>query len=82
MTTDDVNILIPCAIRYALGRMSYITGMISYIAINNIKKLHQNMRESIIKEITYAIDMNIAGADIDVYEWRKLLNALENADDL
>jgi hypothetical protein len=73
---DELNILIFCAFRYALGRRSYIVGFVSEILQKHIGKIDSGNRELITKEINKAIEGGHAGMKCDIAEWNKLLQVL------
>jgi hypothetical protein len=76
---SDVNqdILMFCAFRYALGRMTYVVGAICDIMRANWSEMSASRREMFKKEIREAIATGRAGMDMDVKEWESLL-ALED----
>ena len=68
------NIVLLCAFRYALGRRTYITGVISEEIERNWNKISEEHQNIILKEIKEAIETENAG-DIhcDVPCWKKIL---------
>lgn len=80
MTTEE-QILI-CAVRYALGRQSYIVGVVAEY-VNRIKgKLSKECRDIIIRDIGEDIAFyhnrgTTCGMDIDERTWLNLKEALE-----
>ncbi len=77
MTNYELNTLIICAFRYALGRMSYITGTITDLLIKEKDSIHKDAKQLICKEIRYALEHDEAGMDCDRIRWRGLLEVLE-----
>lgn len=61
------------AFRYALGRMTYVTLDVSTEIINKWDELSDKYKNLIQKEIKQAINDDIAGMDMDVAEWEKIL---------
>ncbi len=72
----DLDILLFCAFRYALGRMTYIVSTAVELICKYIDALHPHTKLLMIKEITTAIAKGEAGWDCDVQEWKVLLTAL------
>ena len=62
------------AFRYALGRRTYVVSMM----VSELKKQWDNLdphtKSKIQKEITEAIQYGDAGMDIDVHEWKTILD--------
>lgn len=70
------------AVRYALGRQSYIVGVTCDFVASVKDKLSQNCINIIIRDIEEEIEMchrmgRTCGMDIDEVEWLKLLNVLK-----
>ena len=78
---NEEQILI-CAVRYALGRMSYIVGVVCrYVALNR-DKLSQNCINVIIRDIKEELQRyhdagQTLGMECDEKEWLKLMEVLE-----
>lgn len=72
----DLNDLIVCAFRYALGRRTYITHTISDIASKYVKSISYNHLTVMIRDINRAFETNDYGMDMDKKEWEKLLAIL------
>lgn len=83
MTTEE-QILI-CAVRYALGRQSYMVGVVADY-VNSVKeKLSKNCRDILVRDITEAIDFyhehdTTCGMECDERTWLNLLEALKEAE--
>ena len=80
--TSEEQILI-CAVRYALGRQSYIVGVVAeYVAIK-INKLSEHCIAILIRDIEEEIEfyhrMNqTCGMEMDERKWYNLLEVLKN----
>jgi len=72
---QDFNDLAWSSMRYALGRKTYITGVISNLLIRNVDKIFPDVRYRIGEEIAIAINLGHAGMEMDVKEWKKVLKA-------
>lgn len=75
MTNDDLNSLIWPAVRYALGRKTYVVDTVARAAINNAKNIRNDIRYKIGEEIEGAINKGQAGMDCDVRRWNDVLDA-------
>lgn len=75
MTKDDLNILVFPAMRYALGRKTYIVQLICKTLIRNAKDIRSDIRYRMGEEIACAINEKNAGMEMDVMEWQKVLKA-------
>lgn len=73
MTKDDLNTLVFPAMRYALGRKTYIVEMVCRTLIRNAKDIRSDIRYKMGEEIAYAINSQNAGMEMDVNEWQKVL---------
>ena len=76
-TKEELNILIYCATRYALGRSTYVVSTICDILINQRDNLHPKNKKIIKDEIEHAINHGRAGMKMDEEEWKKVLNAFD-----
>ena len=82
--TPNEQILI-CAVRYALGRMSYIVGEVcSYVRFHR-KKLSQHCINIIISDIEEELERYHSfgeklGMECDEKDWVELLNVLKEMD--
>jgi hypothetical protein len=80
----DVGHLLVCSVRYALGRLSYITSTIAEMVERRWSILSENDRQVILRDIKEALaDTEKAGRklgmDMDDRMWRSLLLKLEAA---
>ena len=81
--TPEEHMLIS-AVRYALGRMTYIVGMTCDFVEANIDKLSKNCMKIILTDIMEEIEMyhrvgKTCGMEIDERRWRRLVEVLEDA---
>lgn len=78
MNEDDLNTLMFCSFRYALGRMTYIVADICRILSESKNILDAPTKALIIKEILKAEDEEKLGMDMDKEEWIRLVEVLKN----
>ena len=77
VSQKDLDSLLFCSFRYALGRSTYITSVVSELIRDYKSALEDNTVRLIQKEIDSAIAHKRAGMDMDVQEWKKLSEELE-----
>lgn len=70
--TDFQTICI-CAVRYALGRRTYVTGIVADFVSNYIKSFDRNTLSVILRDIDEAHDL---GDTCDAESWLKLRNLI------
>ena len=71
--TLDQEIVLSCAMRYALGRKTYVVGSVCSELIKAYYKLDKNQKARIAKEIQeYQNDYGEAGMSFDNDEWNKV----------
>ena len=75
MTKDDLNSLCFPAMRYALGRKTYVVDTVCGVLIRNAKDIRNDIKVSMSDEIQKAIDNNNAGMDMDVIDWKRVIEA-------
>ena len=80
MTTEELMLV--CAVRYALGRQSYIVGTTCEFVAGIKDKLSQNCINIMIKDIEESIKYHHSvgrncGMDIDERNWLNLLDILK-----
>lgn len=68
--TDYESVLI-CALRYALGRRSYIVGIVTRYIISELPKLSMKFKKIMIDDIEQAL---YYGDDCDKDDWMRLLD--------
>jgi hypothetical protein len=66
----DEELICLCALRYAIGRRTYITGVVADYLLTKIHLLSDTCRQQIIKEIQEADDL---GGGCDKEAWENLL---------
>ena len=81
MISPDESILI-CAVRYALGRMSYIVGEVAQYVFYKRKTLSVECINIIVRDIEEEMERYHAagqklGMDCDERTWKKLLEDLK-----
>ena len=79
--TPEEQILI-CAVRYALGRMSYIVGTVCDYVKSKSNEISENCKNIIIKDIEESVEYYHAigcrvGMEFDERDWINLLNVLK-----
>jgi len=74
---DDDRLVLICAFRYALGRMTYVPGVIAEEVKKQWLNLNSGDRELIKREVKEAIDHKAAGMDCDVRTWQQFLELRE-----
>lgn len=66
---DNDRLMLICALRYSLGRKTYITS----VAVDWVKEYHHLMsnrdKELFIKDIDYHIETDSAGDSVDIDNW-------------
>lgn len=63
-----------CAVRYALGRRTYITVVVSDFMIDSIGSMDKRTKEVMIRDIEECEDLEM---DCDEENWDKLLKKLK-----
>lgn len=81
MISNDEHILI-CAVRYALGRMTYIVDIVASYVANKRSELSENCIAIIIRDIEEEIEMchrlgKYCGMEVDERTWVNLLQVLK-----
>ena len=81
MITPDEQILI-CAVRYALGRMSYIVGDVARYVESKHNTLSSQCKNIIIRDIEEELERyhqvgQTLGMECDERTWENLLNLLK-----
>lgn len=71
---NDESAIYVCALRYALGRATYITAIVSEQLINKWESISEHDRLLIIAEIKRAIHIGDAGHDCDIQNWQMVLD--------
>jgi len=73
----EFELLVNCAVRYALGRRTYVVSEICNFLIERKKDLSINCIKTILSDIKNQIDLSL-GDRCDEKEWMNLLNTLGN----
>src|SRR5690554_4743413 len=69
----DKEIVLFCAFRYALGRMTYVVGSVCSELKAHYNILPNSFKQTTAKEIQeYQNTHGLAGMDFDNYEWNKV----------
>lgn len=74
---SNLELIYLCAVRYGLGRRTYITGVISDFMINKYYDLTPKCISIMIRDIEDAQKEDRLGDDCDKKEWLKLLKYLK-----
>lgn len=69
----DNQIVLDCAFRYALGRMTYVTEAVSNIIIDCWDAIPDSRKEMYCKEIKEAIKNDTIGMECDKISWKRIL---------
>ncbi len=75
MTNDDLNNLSWPAMRYALGRSTYVVETVCRVLKNNAKNIRGDIKQRMCEEISSAIEASEAGMDMDVKQWQQVLTS-------
>lgn len=76
---DDFGCICTCAIRYALGRMTYMPNLVQVFCMRNIDMLDTKTLKVAIRDITeYGQTPKDYGADFDYRDWMRFRTFLEN----
>lgn len=83
---DDELILV-CAVRYALGRMSYMVSVVCEYVASKHRELSPGCLNIIIRDIEEEIEMchkigRTCGMECDEREWLRLLETLKKKEEL
>lgn len=76
--TDYESILIS-AVRYALGRRTYIVKLTVNYVLSELDKLSENCKKVIKKDIVEQSRLGL-GDECDKYDWNRLLSALSDTE--
>lgn len=74
----DEDIVIGCAFRYALGRMTYVVDSVASEIERQIEHISTKTLLRFRDEITEAIKANHAGMQMDVERWSKCRIAIND----
>ena len=73
MNSDDDRLILISAFRYALGRATYMPGVVAAEIKRQWPNLSESDRGLFRREIKEAIDRGMAGMECDVATWEGLL---------
>ena len=79
--TRDLKDIVCCSLRYALGRKTYITYLVSDYIINHPELIDERVKDVMLKDIEEYLDRrNIYYKDdeCDYQSWLRLKEWLEN----
>ena len=79
--TRDLKDIVCCSLRYALGRKTYITSLVSDYIINHPELIDERVKDVMLKDIEEYLDCrNIYYKDdeCDYQSWLRLKEWLEN----
>lgn len=74
----ELNELLFCAFRYALGRKTYITSTVCELIIKYKFEISHNELKLMIREIEHALHSDNAGQQCDIDSWKKVSFELKN----
>lgn len=77
----DITSLRICAFRYALGRSTYIVSSVVDELIDHWDEFKGWERDMMCNDIKHAIEHGIAGMDMDVKQWQRVLECNKEAVD-
>jgi len=78
MTKDDLNTLILCSFRYAIGRIGAISEEVAELILKHAAELLQETKQIIIREISMCLGRQTIGMPIDKKLWMSVSERLEN----
>lgn len=73
---SELETLLVCSVRYALGRRSYIVSDVCRIAGSYLPHISDQTLVVISRDIQSALSTGCAGDDVDHQSWEKLLSAV------
>lgn len=73
---DDISAMLVCAVRYSLGRRTYIVDWTCEFIENNLHLLTDKDKQVMINDIRYQERYGY-GDECDKADWMKLLKTLE-----
>jgi DNA-binding GntR family transcriptional regulator len=73
----DEEIILSCAFRYALGRMTYVVSVVGEELIKKQHLLGENFKYRTVKEIDEADASGSLGMDMDKEVWMKVRNLFD-----
>ncbi len=70
---QDDQLILLCAFRYSLGRMTYMPGVVAAKLERHWGDLAEGHRRQIQEEVRESIERGRAGMECDIQVWRRLL---------
>lgn len=84
VSDSDLSTLFVCAVRYSLGRQSYMPGLVQSIVQKHVKALTDSERKLLVRDINDYLRMHgKIGSDFDTQGWlnfRDWLQGIDNND--
>lgn len=75
MSNNDLKILLNCAFRYALGRNTYVVGVVVNEILNHWDELDDSYKQRIVGEIwDYKKDFGNLGHHSSEANWLRIVN--------
>lgn len=74
----NMQIMITCAFRYALGRMTYVVDSVATIIEATVTELETKGLALMVREIDEAISGKNAGMDMDRDRWLKCRKTMQS----
>ena len=81
MRAADRGTLLICAVRYAIGRRTYMAGEVARIVRAGLREIAPRDVEVLHRDIREALEQGRAGDECDEREWRALLDWLSEPGD-
>lgn len=78
LDSDTLGHLCVCAVRYALGRQSYISGVVAGIVVTYKRHLPGDDVEAILRDLAEARREDNLGMECDAKEWEILDHELRH----
>jgi len=76
----DVTSMRICTFRYALGRSTYIVSEVVDELIEHWDEFKEWERNMMCNDINHAIERGVAGMEMDVKEWQRVLERNKEAE--
>lgn len=66
---EDTWIVSMCALRYAIGRRTYVTEVVSSFIIDHLEYFHKIELDKIVEEVEEALATQDCGDQCDIINW-------------
>lgn len=77
---DDLDTLILCAVRYSIGRQTYMPSLVQRITLTHLEQVSPGTKVTLAREIDDHIRMyKHAGSEEDTKEWLLFKDKLEES---